>query len=126
MLERELVREPVGRAAEDRRVAEGVQRGAPAQRPGLSNASSVRAATRSGARLRPTLRGYAGRRRPLTGWPCRMIHPADPGGRSQYTIGSPRTQFVHVDHLGSTRLITTMTPSVLDSLDFLPFGEQIT
>ena len=44
---------------------------------------------------------------------------------AQYTIGSPRTQFVHVDHLGSTRLLTDMTQSVVDSLDYLPFGEQI-
>jgi RHS repeat-associated protein len=44
---------------------------------------------------------------------------------AQYTVGGPRTQFVHVDHLGSTRLLTTMTKSVADSLDYLPFGEQI-
>ncbi len=44
---------------------------------------------------------------------------------AQYTIGSPRTQFVHTDHLGSTRLLTGMTQSVVDSLDYLPYGEQI-
>jgi RHS repeat-associated protein len=44
---------------------------------------------------------------------------------AQYTVGGPRTQFVHVDHLGSTRLLTTMSQSVADSLDYLPFGEQI-
>jgi RHS repeat-associated protein len=44
---------------------------------------------------------------------------------AQYTIGSPRTQFIHADHLGSTRLLTTMAQSVADSLDYLPFGEQI-
>jgi hypothetical protein len=25
---------------------------------------------------------------------------------AQYTLGSPRTQFIHSDHLGSTRLVT--------------------
>ena len=43
MFERELVREPVGCAAEDRRVAAGVQPGAATQLAGLSNASGVRA-----------------------------------------------------------------------------------
>src|SRR5881394_662950 len=37
------------------------------------------------------------------------------------------TQFIHKDHLGSTRLVTGMTnPSTpVDTLDFLPFGEQL-
>jgi RHS repeat-associated protein len=43
---------------------------------------------------------------------------------AQYTVGGPRTQFVHADHLGSTRLLTSMTQSIVDSLDYLPFGEQ--
>src|SRR2546430_16020285 len=80
VLERELVRESVGRAAEDRRVAERVQRGEAAQFAGLSNASGVRAATSSFLRLRASR--YAGGRNPLTGCECRMIQPADPGGRS--------------------------------------------
>jgi RHS repeat-associated protein len=35
------------------------------------------------------------------------------------------TYFVHKDHLGSTRLITKLDKSACDSLDFLPFGEQL-
>jgi 3-oxoacyl-[acyl-carrier protein] reductase len=41
MPERKLVRESVGRAAEDRRVAKGVQRGAAAQFAGLSDSGGV-------------------------------------------------------------------------------------
>jgi RHS repeat-associated protein len=50
---------------------------------------------------------------------------------AQYTLGAPRTQFIHIDHLGSTRLVTSFVPgtppsySVYDSMDYLPFGEQI-
>src|SRR6266404_1575194 len=51
MLECELVRELVGRAAQDRRVAEGVQRGAPAQRTGLSKTSRVCLVWRCGFKL---------------------------------------------------------------------------
>ena len=35
------------------------------------------------------------------------------------------TLFVHKDHLGSTRVLTTVSASVSDSMDYLPFGEQI-
>jgi RHS repeat-associated protein len=35
------------------------------------------------------------------------------------------TYFIHKDHLGSTRLLTAMDKSVNDSMDYLPFGEQI-
>jgi RHS repeat-associated protein len=35
------------------------------------------------------------------------------------------TEFVHTDHLGSTRLVTAVNKSVLDSLDYLPFGKQV-
>jgi RHS repeat-associated protein len=44
---------------------------------------------------------------------------------AQYTVGAPRTQFIHTDHLGSTRLLTALDQSVYDSMDYLPFGEQI-
>jgi RHS repeat-associated protein len=33
--------------------------------------------------------------------------------------------FAHSDHLGSTRLLTTLTKTIYDSMDYLPFGEQI-
>ncbi len=48
-----------------------------------------------------------------------------------YTLGSPRTQFIHSDHLRSTRLVTAFVPgtpptySVQDTMDYLPFGEQL-
>jgi RHS repeat-associated protein len=35
------------------------------------------------------------------------------------------TYFVLSDHLGSTRLLTSMNRSIYDSMDYLPFGEQI-
>jgi RHS repeat-associated protein len=35
------------------------------------------------------------------------------------------TEFVHTDHLGSTRLVTAVNKSVLDSLDYLPFGKSV-
>jgi RHS repeat-associated protein len=35
------------------------------------------------------------------------------------------TYFMHSDHLGSTRLMTNLSGGVYDSLDYLPFGEQI-
>jgi RHS repeat-associated protein len=42
---------------------------------------------------------------------------------SEYFVGS--TYFVSTDHLGSTRVVTNLTGGVVDSLDYLPFGEQI-
>jgi hypothetical protein len=35
------------------------------------------------------------------------------------------TYFAHRDHLGSTRLLTRLGQIVCDSMDYLPFGEQI-
>jgi RHS repeat-associated protein len=35
------------------------------------------------------------------------------------------TYFVHKDHLGSTRLITHVDQSLVDNMDYLPYGEQI-
>jgi RHS repeat-associated protein len=42
---------------------------------------------------------------------------------AQYTVGSPRTTFILADHLGSARLLTDMNQSVVQNLDYLPFGE---
>jgi hypothetical protein len=39
--------------------------------------------------------------------------------------GSGGTGFVHRAHLGSTRLITGPNQSFFDSMDYLPYGEQI-
>lgn len=35
------------------------------------------------------------------------------------------TQFIHADHLGSTRLVTGVNQSVLDSIDYIPYGLQV-
>lgn len=44
---------------------------------------------------------------------------------AEYSAGDP-TRFIHIDHLGSVRLITGYpTPTVVDSMDYLPSGEQI-
>jgi RHS repeat-associated protein len=42
---------------------------------------------------------------------------------AQYRDGT--TYFVEHDHLGSTRLLTRVDRSVYDSMDYLPYGEQI-
>jgi RHS repeat-associated protein len=41
---------------------------------------------------------------------------------AEYTNNT--TEFVHKDHLGSTRLVTAVNKSVLAALDYLPFGRQ--
>jgi RHS repeat-associated protein len=41
---------------------------------------------------------------------------------AEYTAST--TEFIFRDHLGSTRLLTAMNQSVLDNMDYLPFGEQ--
>jgi hypothetical protein len=43
---------------------------------------------------------------------------------AEYYAGT--TYFIHKDHLGSTRLVTGVTQSVVDNMDYLPFGEQTT
>jgi RHS repeat-associated protein len=43
---------------------------------------------------------------------------------AQYT--NTTTQFIHQDHLGSTRLVTGVGMGVVDSMDYLPFGQQNT
>jgi len=35
------------------------------------------------------------------------------------------TYFIHKDHLGSTRLVTGASQSLIDNMDYLPFGELI-
>lgn len=46
-------------------------------------------------------------------------------GREIAEYGSSTTYFVTTDHLGSTRLMTAMNQSVYDSMDYMPFGEQM-
>ncbi|MGH9685401.1 MAG: RHS repeat domain-containing protein [Candidatus Acidiferrales bacterium] len=47
----------------------------------------------------------------------------DGGLVAEYASGT--TYFAHRDHLGSTRLMTQMNGTIYDSLDFMPYGEQI-
>jgi RHS repeat-associated protein len=35
------------------------------------------------------------------------------------------TLFIHKDHLGSTRVMTSLNRTIYDSMDYLPYGEQI-
>jgi len=42
---------------------------------------------------------------------------------AQYKNGA--TYFVHKDHLGSTGLVTNLDKTLFDSMDYLPYGEQI-
>jgi RHS repeat-associated protein len=41
---------------------------------------------------------------------------------AQYSAGT--TYFVHRDQVGSTRLVTALNKSIIDNLDYQPFGEQ--
>ena len=42
---------------------------------------------------------------------------------AEYENGT--TYFIHKDHLGDTRVMTTVSGSIDDSMDYLPYGEQI-
>jgi RHS repeat-associated protein len=43
---------------------------------------------------------------------------------AEYTNST--TEFIHGDHLGSTRLLTAVNQSIVDNLDYEPFGQQTT
>jgi RHS repeat-associated protein len=57
-----------------------------------------------------------------TGWGTSYVYI---GGQlsAEYTNGT--TYFIHKDHLGDTRVMTTVNGSIYDSMDYLPYGEQI-
>ena len=55
-------------------------------------------------------------------WGTRYVYGGS-GLLAEYTNGT--TEFVHSDHLGSTRLVTGLSKQILDCLDYLPFGQQI-
>jgi len=55
-------------------------------------------------------------------WPVQYVY-AGSQLIAEYTNGT--TEFVHSDHLGSTRMVTGVNQSVVDNLDYLPFGQQI-
>ncbi|MGC1657881.1 MAG: RHS repeat-associated core domain-containing protein, partial [Candidatus Acidiferrales bacterium] len=56
-----------------------------------------------------------------SGWQVGYVYA---GGLAAIYANST-TYFIHPDHLGSTRLMTGVNQSVYDSMDFMPFGEQI-
>jgi len=47
------------------------------------------------------------------------------GGQLVAEYKDATTYFVHKDHLGSTRLLSKMDRTLKDSMDYLPYGEQI-
>jgi len=47
-------------------------------------------------------------------------------GRQIAEYENSSTYFITTDQLGSTRLMTAMNKSVYDSMDYMPFGEQVT
>jgi RHS repeat-associated protein len=57
------------------------------------------------------------------GWPAAYAYF---GGQLLAEYENSTTEFVHHDHLGSTRLMTQVDETIYDSMDYLPFGEQIT
>jgi RHS repeat-associated protein len=52
-------------------------------------------------------------------WPAEYVYA---GNRLIAEYESGTTEFIHADHLGSTRLVTGVTGSNLCSLDYYPFG----
>ena len=59
---------------------------------------------------------------PPGGWWAGYVYA---GSRFIAEYTNSTTYFMQADHLGSTRLMTAMNQSIYDSMDFLPFGEQI-
>jgi RHS repeat-associated protein len=55
-------------------------------------------------------------------WPTQYVYA---GGKLVAEYTNSTTEFVHTDHLGSTRLVTVMNQSVIDSIDYNPFGQLI-
>lgn len=55
-------------------------------------------------------------------WPVQYVYA---GSELIAEYKNNTTEFVHTDHLGSTRLVTAVNKSVLDNLDYLPFGQQV-
>jgi hypothetical protein len=55
-------------------------------------------------------------------WPVQYVY-ADSRLIAEYKNST--TEFIHTDHLGSTRLVTGVNQGIVDNLDYLPFGQQI-
>lgn len=59
---------------------------------------------------------------PSTGWHAGYNYLS---GKLIAEYASNTTYFLQSDQIGSTRLVTKMDHTILDSMDYLPFGEQI-
>lgn len=57
------------------------------------------------------------------GNPCWAVSYIYMNGSLAAQYKNSTTYFVHPDHLGSTRLLTAVNQSVVEPLDYLPFGE---
>jgi RHS repeat-associated protein len=92
----------------------------------LYNASGERVAKQTGSSLTYYVYGSDGQvvseRDTNNNWSQSYLHF---GGQYVALYRGTATGFVHQDHLGSVRLITLMDKSVYDTMDYLPFGEQI-
>jgi RHS repeat-associated protein len=55
-------------------------------------------------------------------WPTQYVYA---GSRLIAEYTNSTTDFIFADHLGSTRLVTGMNQSVIDSIDYNPFGQLI-
>jgi RHS repeat-associated protein len=62
------------------------------------------------------------RRTIASGWNVGYVYVA---GQLMAQYRDSTTYFAHKDHLGSTHLVTKLDKSIYDSMDYLPFGEQI-
>jgi RHS repeat-associated protein len=56
-----------------------------------------------------------------TDWPFQYVYA---GNKLVAEYTNTTTQFIHRDHLGSTRLVTGVSESISDSTDYLPFGQE--
>jgi RHS repeat-associated protein len=57
-----------------------------------------------------------------TGWATYYVYL---NGQTLTQYKNNTLYFLHQDHLGSTRLMTSITGAIYDWMDFLPFGEQL-
>jgi RHS repeat-associated protein len=55
------------------------------------------------------------------GWPTQYVYA---GSRLLALYTNSTTEFVHPDHLGSTRLLTGVSGNILDNMDYEPYGQQ--
>jgi RHS repeat-associated protein len=58
-------------------------------------------------------------------WPCWQASYLHMGGKLTAEYKDGTTYFFNSDHLGSTRFLTKPDQTLADSMDYLPYGEQI-